>query len=77
MVHLEFMVGLAFSVAPSAPSAGGEMHRVMFQFWFRIRRPLTLDSPSARDQLDEQHHKSNHEKDVNKSPQGIRRNYAY
>jgi len=25
------MVGLASSVAPPAPSAGGEMHRVMFQ----------------------------------------------
>jgi len=33
--------------------------------------------PSTRDQLDEQYHKRDYEKDVNKSPQGVRRNNAY
>jgi hypothetical protein len=58
----------AYSVVPPASSASGEM--------LAIRRSLQLDRPSARDQLDEQHNKSDHEKDVNESPQGVRRNYA-
>jgi hypothetical protein len=52
--------------------AGGEMFRIIF----RIGRPLKSDRASTRDQLNEQHHKSNHEKDVNKSSQGVRRNNA-
>jgi apolipoprotein N-acyltransferase len=66
-------------VGRAAECFASKCPRAMFDvgvFDVRVRRPLKLDRSSARDQLDEQHHECDNEKNVNKSPQGVRRNHA-